>query len=67
MCQTYRMRWPVKIVLAVVLVILAGLITWQLQREREPVYEGKPLTAWLEQYGTNHWSNRKAGELEAIS
>ena len=46
--QTKRhMRWPLKIALAVGLVVLAGLITWQLMRVREPVYQGKPLTFWL--------------------
>jgi hypothetical protein len=38
----------------------AGLVFYLL-RPGEPVYQGKPLRAWLEQFGTNHWS---AGHVE---
>lgn len=41
------MPMRVKIVLAVVLVALAGVIAWQVLRKREPVYQGKPLSFWL--------------------
>jgi hypothetical protein len=50
------MRKRVHIALAVVLVMLAGLITWQGLRKpepkREPVYHGKGLRAWLNEYLT---------------
>ena len=45
------MRKRVYIALAIVLVMLAGVIAWQVRqasREREPVYQGKPLSVWLE-------------------
>jgi hypothetical protein len=50
------MRKRVQIALAVLLVVVAGVIAWQVLREREPVYQGKPLSVWLVQYGTNHWA-----------
>jgi hypothetical protein len=42
------MRKRVHFALAVLLVILAGGSTWQGLREREPVYQGKRLSFWLE-------------------
>jgi len=57
------MRKRVYIVLAVLLVILAGAISWQVLREREPVYQGKRLSVWLVQYGTNHFPTLRDGEL----
>lgn len=44
------MRWPVKIVLAVVLLALASIICWQVLRVREPVYQGRTLSPWLQEY-----------------
>jgi hypothetical protein len=44
------MRKRVQIALAVLLVVIAGIIGWQVLRGREPVYEGKGLTVWLEEY-----------------
>jgi len=58
------MRKRVQIALAVLFVAIVGGIAWQLLREREPVYQGRPLSAWLEQYGTNQWSLGQNGELE---
>jgi hypothetical protein len=47
-------------------VAVAGLAYLYSQRSGEPVYQGKPLTSWLEQYGTNHWSgNHRDLEQEA--
>jgi hypothetical protein len=37
----------VQIALAVALIILAGVSAWQRLRDREPVYQGKPLSIWL--------------------
>jgi hypothetical protein len=42
------MRKWVQVVLAVLLVVLAGVIVWQVLRLREPVYQGKRLSFWLE-------------------
>ena len=59
------MRKRVYIALAVVLVILAGVITWQALRlrEREPVYQGKGLRTWLSEarYESN-WEARGRAE-----
>ncbi|HEV7927369.1 MAG TPA: HEAT repeat domain-containing protein [Verrucomicrobiae bacterium] len=43
---------------AVVLALLYFL------RSGEPVYQGKLLTGWLEQFGTNHWSVAHGGDLD---
>ena len=48
------MQKRIQIALAVLLVMLAGAITWQVLREREPVYQGKPLRVWLRQYRVTH-------------
>ncbi len=42
-------KW-VHIALAVWLATLAGLITWEVLRLREPVYHGKRLSVWLNAY-----------------
>lgn len=49
------MRKQVQIALAVLLVAVVGVIAWPALQEPEPVYRGKRLSAWLLQYGTNHW------------
>ena len=47
------------------LVLLAGLV-WQILRPHEPVYGGKHLSSWLEQYATNHFVRpRSAADKEA--
>ena len=38
----------VQVALAILLVMLAGVIAWQAMRLREPVYQGKRLSFWLE-------------------
>jgi len=58
-------RKRVHIVLAVVLVMLAGVITWQMlrlpKREQDPIIDGKPLTFWLE----HRWAfGRSSVEVE---
>src|SRR5687767_14445402 len=40
------------LVLVIVLVCLLGLA---LLSRREPTYQGKPLSEWAQQYGSNHW------------
>ena len=47
------MRERVQIVLVIALVGLAGVTAWRVLQascEKEPVYRGKPLSAWLEAY-----------------
>jgi len=50
--------------LGVLLVILAGVIAWQGLRLGEPVYQERALGVWPVQYGTNHWSAGRNGELD---
>jgi len=44
------MRKRVHLALAVLLVMLAGVIAWQVLREREPVYQRKRFSFWLESF-----------------
>ena len=44
------MRKRIHIAFAVVLLALAGVIGWQVLRLREPVYQGKRLSFWLDAY-----------------
>ncbi len=44
------MRKRVQVALAMLVVALVGVIVWQVLREREPVYQGKRLSVWLERY-----------------
>lgn len=46
------MRKPVQMALAVLLVALAVVLVCQGLREREPVYQGRRLSQWLDEY--NH-------------
>lgn len=59
------MRKRLQIALAVLLIAIAGVIAWRVlhSREREPVYQGKRLSVWLEQYGTNHFPTVRDGPL----
>ena len=58
------MRKRVQIVLAGLLTVVVGAIVWQVRRDREPVYQRKPLSSWLVQYSTNHRPGRPNGQLE---
>ena len=64
------MRKRVYIALAVLLVILAGVIAWQVLRKpepkREPVYHGKGLRAWLNEYLTTGDSLRAEAAVRQI-
>ena len=52
------MKKTFRTLLLVLLVCLTGFLAWQFLHSREPVYQGKPLTAWLEQFSTNHFTHR---------
>src|SRR5436190_9138389 len=39
-----------------VLFAFIAIVTLAFLHQREPVYRGKPLTAWAQQYGSNRWS-----------
>jgi HEAT repeat protein len=49
--HTAAMRKRVQIALVVLLAMLAGVIGWRILREREPSYQGRQLSSWLEAYG----------------
>lgn len=54
------MSKAVKLVLSVLLVSIAGMVVWRMQRsyEREPVYQGKRLSVWLrDSSGTGELTN----------
>src|SRR5262245_15912350 len=34
---------------------LSALLVWRFLHSSEPVYNGKTLTAWAQQYGSNNW------------
>jgi hypothetical protein len=45
---------PTKIALAVLLVAaVGGFLVWQVLRDQEPVYQGKPLSVWLRDFKGN--------------
>jgi hypothetical protein len=61
------MRTPIRLAITVVLVAAASAGVWLALRPIEPVYEGKSLIVWAEQYGTNHFSysgSHPGGKLE---
>jgi HEAT repeat protein len=45
--------------------LVAASIAWVFWHRVEPVYDGKPLTFWAQQYGSNNWSGRKELAFEA--
>jgi hypothetical protein len=49
------MRKRVRIALAVLLVAVGGVIASQVCRQREPVYQDKPLSVWLQGYITQQY------------
>jgi hypothetical protein len=59
------MRNRVRIPLAVMLATIAGLIVWQVLREREPVYQGKGLRVWLKEARQEKRQAIQQGKAEA--
>src|SRR5712692_12000430 len=49
-CHPARMGKKRGFLLAVLFVALAGCLVWMLSRPAEPVYQGKPLSAWINEY-----------------
>src|SRR3954471_11076867 len=45
--------------------LAAIFFTWGFLDQREPVYQGKTLRAWAQQYGSNHWTANRAAADEA--
>ncbi|MDB6122230.1 MAG: repeat protein [Pedosphaera sp.] len=59
------MRNRSRAVIALLLVVIATGLIWLVLHGREPVYQGKSLTAWCDQYGSNHWSANQTIGKEA--
>lgn len=59
------MRKWFRITLFVLIVAGVGGVTWLVMRQREPVYEGKPLSYWLGAYHPNVTNNPPNYWLEA--
>jgi HEAT repeats len=59
------MQKRVYIVLAVVVVVLAGVAAWQGLRQQEPVYGGKTLPLWLRTYAPSSSSRLHSPEWNA--
>lgn len=49
---------------AALIVVICGVLVWLLMFPHEPVREGKPLSEWLAQYGTNHLSRLNRAQEE---
>jgi hypothetical protein len=50
---------PLRIVttLLVAGILVFGLLAWRSSRSREPVFEGRPLTSWLEHHVASSWDS----------
>ena len=62
-----RKRWPLAIVLALVVVLF--VVAWLAQPALpDPIYEGKPLSSWLTNYDTNglNWPRQANPADEAV-
>ncbi len=61
-CHPARMGKKRGILLAVLVVALAGGLVWMLSRTAEPTYQGKSMRAWLKDfyYGWNGDTNEAA-------
>src|SRR5579872_4898885 len=51
-----------RIVLIVLFAAILGGFAWDVLRQREPVYQGKPLSVWLEGYERGGWARQNADE-----
>jgi hypothetical protein len=49
----------------VLTLLVATAVAWPFLRRVEPLYNGKPLTFWAQQYCSNNWSGRKELAREA--
>jgi hypothetical protein len=57
-----------KVASGIALLLVIACLVFALKQlwQREPSYNGKPLSAWADQYGTNHWTGRsRAADKEA--
>jgi hypothetical protein len=59
------MRKRSNILLAILFVAVLGGIAWRMLRDREPVYQGKSLTSWLEQFQADDPPQSEAEHLRA--
>jgi len=47
-----------RIALAFLLVVALGGVAWQALRQREPIYQGKPLSFWLKGFQLDDWPGK---------
>src|SRR5260370_39597349 len=53
-CYSAGMGTKRGFLIAILVVALLGGLVWMLSRPAEPAYQGKPLSAWLEQYSESY-------------
>ncbi|MDB6112696.1 MAG: repeat-containing protein, partial [Pedosphaera sp.] len=59
-----KTKW-FRIVLVVLLLAVAGGLAWQASRQREPMYQGKPLSYWLGGYDSPPLTNVTPSQADA--
>ena len=62
--HTAVVRNRYRIALALWLLAIVGVVVWPVLHLREPAFQGKRLSVWLEQQGTNHFSTARGSELD---
>lgn len=50
--------------LTFVFIFVFAFCVWKFLHPPEPVYNGKPLSAWAEQWGSNHWVTHSGAEAK---
>lgn len=64
-CNTMNAR-RTKLAGVILVAFVFALLAWRFLYSPEPVYNGKPLSAWAQQYGSNHWGGaNRAADKEA--
>src|SRR6266404_522741 len=59
------MRKGLQIALVVFLVAIASLVMWQVFHNREPAYQGKRLTVWIDEFAKSWLFPDARGEAQA--
>lgn len=54
-----------KLLLLLAFALVVGIVAWQYNRKKEPSYQGRTLSRWLEAYGTDDKEARRAAS-EAV-
>lgn len=56
-----------RVLLIALVSLLVGGLAWEILRSIEPEYQGRPLTAWLEQYSTNFFDGTTTSRTNGAS